>query len=61
MFEPAIRYLGIRANRLGRLLFRSDAGALTLEWIVIAAALVAAVAAAAVLFNKAIKTEAGKL
>jgi len=61
MLDQTIRYLGVRANRLGRVLFRSDAGALTLEWIVIAAALVAAVAAAAVLFNKAIKTEAGKL
>ena len=58
MFESTIRYLGIRANRLGRVLFRSDAGALTLEWIVIAAALVVAAGIAAGLFGKAIKAAA---
>jgi hypothetical protein len=38
-----------------------ESGALTLEWIVIAAILVAAAGAAAVFFNRAITTETGKL
>lgn len=57
----AVSYLGMRARRLGRAVFRSDAGALTLEWIVIAAALVVAVGVAAALFKNAIKAEAKKL
>jgi hypothetical protein len=39
----------------------NQAGALTLEWIVIAVALVAAGAIAAALFNAAIRNEATKL
>lgn len=39
----------------------SERGALSLEWIVIAVALVAAGAIAAALFNAAIRAEAGKL
>jgi hypothetical protein len=57
----AVSYLGMRARKLGRTIFRNDAGALTLEWIVIAAALVAAVGVAAFLFKNAIKAEAKKL
>ena len=38
-----------------------DRGALSLEWIVIAVALVAAGAIAAALFNAAIRSEAGNL
>ena len=57
----AVSYLGLRARRLGRAIFRNDAGALTLEWLVIAVALVAAVTVAAVLFKNAIKAEAKKL
>jgi hypothetical protein len=57
----AVNYLGMRARRLGRAAFRNDAGALTLEWIVIAAALVVAVGVAAVLFKNAIRAEAKKL
>lgn len=57
----AVSYLGLRARRLGRAIFGNDAGALTLEWIVIAAALVVAVGVAAVLFKNAIRAEAKKL
>lgn len=55
------RYLGMHARKLGRAIFRNDAGALTLEWIVIAAALVAAVAVGATLFKSAIKAAAKSL
>ena len=57
----AVSYLGMRARKLGRAVFRNDAGALTLEWIVIAAALVAAVGGAAFLFKTAIQHAAKKL
>lgn len=56
-----VSYLGMRARRLGRAIFRSDAGALTLEWIVIAAALVVAVGIAATLFKNAIRAAAKSL
>lgn len=54
----AVSYLGMRARKLGRTVFRNDAGALTLEWIVIAAALVAAATAAGFLFRHAIEAAA---
>ena len=57
----AVSYLGMRARKLGRAIFHNDAGALTLEWIVIAAALVVAVGVAAALFKNSIKAEAKKL
>jgi hypothetical protein len=38
-----------------------ESGALTLEWIVIAAILVAAATAAAVFFDKAVRSESAKL
>jgi hypothetical protein len=44
-----------------RAVFGDERGALSLEWIVIAVALVAAGAIAAALFNAAIRTEAGNL
>jgi len=57
----AVDYLGMRARRLGRAIFRNDAGALTLEWIVIAVGLVAAAGVGGVLLTNAIKGEAKKL
>jgi hypothetical protein len=56
-----VNYVAARARRAWRVLFRNDAGALTLEWLVIGVALVAAVAVGAKLFTTAIKAEAGKL
>ncbi len=61
MFQLTANYLTARARKLGRVLFRSDAGALTLEWIVIAALLVAAVAIAKPLFEAAIRAAATNL
>ena len=57
----AARYLAMRARSLGRTIFRNDAGALTLEWIVIAVLLVAAAGIGAGLLDKAIRGEAKKL
>lgn len=54
-------YARARARKLGRAVFRGDAGALTLEWVVIAALLVAAVAIAKPLFNAAIRAAGAKL
>ncbi len=59
--QMAVSYLAMRARSLGRAIFRNDAGALTLEWIVIAVALVAAVAVGLTLFKNAIRAEARKL
>ncbi len=59
--QLAISYLGMRARSLGRAIFRNDAGALTLEWIVIAAALVIAAGIGAALFKNAIRAAAKKL
>lgn len=57
-----VRYLGARARDRGRALFRgNEAGALTLEWIVIAAALVVAVGAASIIFRNAIRAAAKSL
>ena len=61
MMYAAVSYLGMRARRIGQAVFRNDAGALTLEWIVIAVALVGAVAVALTIFKNAIKAEAKKL
>ena len=36
MMQMSVRYLAGRARHLGRTIFGNDAGALTLEWIVIA-------------------------
>lgn len=52
-----VNYLGMRARSLGRAIFGNEAGALTLEWIVIAVALVAAAGIAAVAFKNKIKAE----
>ncbi len=59
--QLTIRYAGARAYQFGRRVFRSEAGALTLEWIIIAGLLVAATAAAGIIFTKAIKTEGAKV
>ncbi|MGN6791400.1 MAG: hypothetical protein ACTHJW_03320 [Streptosporangiaceae bacterium] len=55
-------YLACLVQRRVRPLLRNnDAGALSLEWIVIAVLLVAAATAAGALFTSAISHEAGKL
>ncbi len=59
--STAIGYAADRARRAVRARIRSEAGALTLEWIIIAVALVAAGAIAAGLFNAAIRAEAKNL
>jgi hypothetical protein len=55
MMLQAVSYLGIRARNLGRAVFGNEAGALTLEWIVIAVALVAAAGIAVGFFDKKIR------
>jgi hypothetical protein len=57
----ALSYTVDRVRRTVRATVRNDAGALTLEWIIIAAALVAAGAIAAGIFNKAIRDAARSL
>jgi hypothetical protein len=57
----ALRYLTDRARARARAMIGNEAGALTLEWIIIAVALVAAGAIAAALFNAAIRAEAKHL
>jgi hypothetical protein len=61
MMQITASYLAARARRLGRVVFRSDAGALTLEWVVIAALLVAAVAIAKPLFDAAVSAAGAQL
>jgi hypothetical protein len=55
--HQAVSYLGMRARSLGRAVFGNEAGAITLEWIVIAVALVAAATVAAVAFRKKINAD----
>lgn len=57
----AVNYLGMRARTLGRAIFRNEAGAITLEWLVIAAALFIAAGLAASVFSKKISAELKKL
>lgn len=57
----AVEYLAMRARSLGRTVFRSEAGALTLEWIVLAAGLVAVAIAAGAYILKKVKAEEGKI
>jgi hypothetical protein len=57
----ALAYLSDRARSRVRSVVTNEAGALTLEWIIIAVALVAAGAIAAGLFNAAIRAEARNL
>jgi len=61
MILLTVDYLAGRARRLGRVIFRNDAGALTLEWIVIAGLLVVAAAFAIPLFKHAITAQARKM
>lgn len=56
-----LSHLTDRARSRVRGAVQNEAGALTLEWIIIAVALVAAGAIAAGLFNAAIRAEAQKL
>jgi hypothetical protein len=53
-----VKHVAARARQLGRAIFGDDSGALTLEWIVIAVLLVAAVALARPLFMDAIRAAA---
>jgi hypothetical protein len=57
----SLRHLADRARARVRAAVTNEAGALTLEWIIIAVALVAAGAIAAALFNAAIRAEAKNL
>jgi hypothetical protein len=61
MLQMTVGYAAARARQLGRAIFRNDAGALTLEWIVIAGLLVAAALIAYPLFRSAIRGAAGKM
>jgi len=61
MMQMSVRYLAGRARQLGRAIFRNDAGALTLEWIVIAGLLVVATGVAIPLFEAAIRGQATKM
>jgi hypothetical protein len=56
-----VNYLAIKARRLGRTVFRSEAGALTLEWLLIGVALVAAAGLATVYFTNVVKSTETKL
>jgi hypothetical protein len=53
----AVGYLRIQGRRIGQAVFRNEAGALTLEWILIAVGLVAAATAAVAIFKTAISNE----
>jgi hypothetical protein len=59
----AVRYLTAQAHCRAKAALRGDpqSGALSLEWIVIAALLVAAAGGAALFFRNAIKAESAKL
>jgi hypothetical protein len=57
----AVSYLGMRARRLGRAIFGNDAGAITLEWLVIAVALVLAAGVAGAYFTSRVKAEEHKI
>jgi hypothetical protein len=55
-----VNYVTAHARRIGRRVFRNDAGALTLEWLLIGVALVAAAGIATVYFTNVVKsTETG--
>jgi len=53
--------LGLARQRIRALAKSSDAGALSLEWIVIAAVLFIAATAAGVVFSNAVSSESAKL
>jgi hypothetical protein len=57
----AASYLVLRARRLGQAVFRSEAGALSLEWIVIAVLVVGAATLGVTVLKSAISAEAKKL
>jgi len=54
-------YLATLVDRRIRAMTRKDAGALSLEWIVIAGIVFAAAVAAGIVFNNAISAETSKL
>jgi hypothetical protein len=53
--------LGLAKQRIHALARNSDAGSLSLEWIVIAAVLFIAATAAGVVFSNAVSSESAKL
>lgn len=55
--HQVVSYLGIRGRNFGRKIFGNEAGAITLEWIVIAVALVFAAGIAAVAFKHKVRAE----
>ncbi|HET9893565.1 MAG TPA: hypothetical protein VFQ44_01275 [Streptosporangiaceae bacterium] len=61
VINQTIRYAGARAYKFGRRLFRSDAGAITLEWIIIAALLVAVASTAGAVFKSVVISYEAKL
>ncbi len=56
-----VSYLRIHARRAGRAVFGNEAGALTLEWLLIAVAIALAAVAAAAVFTKLVTAEDKKL
>jgi len=60
-FIVTVNYLRIHARRFGKTAFRSEAGALTLEWLLIAVAIAVAAGAAAAVFSKLVTAEDAKL
>jgi hypothetical protein len=56
-----VSYLRIHARRFGRAAFRSDTGALTLEWLLIGVAIALAAVAAGAVFTGFVKKEDAKL
>ncbi len=56
-FQQTIRYVGAHAYQFGRRVFRSESGALTLEWVIIAALLLAAATGAGIIFSTAVSNE----
>jgi hypothetical protein len=59
--QVAFKFVTARARRLVRAISYSESGALTLEWLVIAAILVAAVGIAGGIFEGVVKAAAHKL
>jgi len=56
-----VNYLAIQARRVGRTVFRNEAGALTLEWLLIGVALVIAAGLATAYFTTVVKSTETKL
>jgi hypothetical protein len=56
-----VNYLRTHARRVGRVAFGGEAGALTLEWLLIAVAIAIAAGAAAAVFSGLVTKEDAKL